>query len=281
MRHRVGALDRGNLQQLLRDQRSRQRRRHRQRVEQARIASNRRHHEVACEGFANVEHVGPYRAERQRPIADDLEIDPLADVQRHRHDFGAALSEPVHGNRRGETAGIGEDDAWHGLVACPLEAGVFAQASGKRRGAPAVLGNDQNRVIAGDGADGFWQSGTIDRERKRLRLPGAGPHHHHLLDTVDAGEEFRGRTLERGQDRGWRPRVNAGTLIGAVAGALDQPQVLDVARNRRLRDLEAALLERCKTTTGIGLKWSESTNWRWNLVQVMLPRINGTEITWT
>ena len=38
-------------------------------------------------------------------------------------------------------------------------------------------------------------------------------------------------------------RVGAGPLVGAVAGALDQAELLDVARDRRLRRLEAALVQ--------------------------------------
>ena len=38
-------------------------------------------------------------------------------------------------------------------------------------------------------------------------------------------------------------RVDARALVGAVAGALDQAELLDVARDRRLRRLEAALAQ--------------------------------------
>src|SRR5204862_357965 len=66
---------------------------------------------------------------------------------------------------------------------------------------------------------------------------------HELLDAVDRMDELGRGALERGEHRfGARP-LEAEPLIRAVSGALHQPELLDVARNRRLRRVEAALLQ--------------------------------------
>src|SRR5262249_27270898 len=92
----------------------------------------------------------------------------------------------------------------------------------------------------GDGADGFGELRAVERERERLRLPGAGADDDQLLDALDAAQEVRRRPLERGERGFGIRRFDSGTLVRAVAGALHEAEVLDVARNRRLRRVEAA-----------------------------------------
>ena len=52
-----------------------------------------------------------------------------------------------------------------------------------------------------------------------------------------------GGALERAERGFGIGRVGAGALIGAVSRALHQPEILDVARDRRLRRFEAALTQ--------------------------------------
>ena len=56
-------------------------------------------------------------------------------------------------------------------------------------------------------------------------------------------EELAGGALERGERRLGIGRVEPGPLVRAVAGALHEAELLDVARDRRLRRVEAALVQ--------------------------------------
>src|SRR5262245_13145146 len=64
-----------------------------------------------------------------------------------------------------------------------------------------------------------------------------------MLHAVGPAEELACRALERGQRRFRVWRVEAGPLVRAVTGALDQSELLDVARDRRLGRREAALAQ--------------------------------------
>ena len=64
-----------------------------------------------------------------------------------------------------------------------------------------------------------------------------------LLDAFDPAQELGGRALERGERRLRIRRVGARTLVGAVPRAFDQPEIRDVARDRRLRGVETALAQ--------------------------------------
>src|SRR5262245_1797754 len=112
----------------------------------------------------------------------------------------------------------------------------------RRRGAGAAR-DDENRVVAGDRADLFDQLRAVDRFGQRLCLSAAGPDDDELLHALDAAQERGRRPLERRQRRLRAGRLDARPLIRAVAGALDQAELLDVARDGRLRRLEAALVK--------------------------------------
>src|SRR5438094_2034284 len=124
-----------------------------------------------------------------------------------------------------------------------LRARVALQSLYQRGRAPAVARDDQNRVIARDAPDRLRQLRAIDRDRERLRLPDAGSNDDELLHPFDAAEEVGRGAFERGE-RGFRVRrVRAWPLVRAVARALDEAELLDVARDRRLRGVEAARAE--------------------------------------
>ena len=119
---------------------------------------------------------------------------------------------------------------------------VFETLRQRRRPARAAR-DDEDRVVAGDGADGLGQARAVERLGQRLRLAAAGPHDEELLDALDPAQKLGGRALERGQRRLRIRRVGARTLVGAVPRPLDQPEIRDVARDRRLRGVEAALAQ--------------------------------------
>ena len=112
-----------------------------------------------------------------------------------------------------------------------------------RSAAPPAAGDDQDRVVACDGPHDFREPRSVERFGKRLRLTAAGPDDHELLDALDVADEIRRGTLEGAQRRFRVGGVGAGALVCAIAGALHEAEVLDVARDRRLRRLEAALAE--------------------------------------
>src|SRR5580765_6832756 len=120
---------------------------------------------------------------------------------------------------------------------------VLLQPLEERGRRAAATGDDQDRVVAGDGPDDFREPGSVERFGKRLRLAAAGPDDHELLDALDVADEIGGGTLEGAQRRFGVGGVGAGALVCTVAGALHEAEVLDVARDRRLRRLEAALAE--------------------------------------
>ena len=121
---------------------------------------------------------------------------------------------------------------------------VVFETLGQGRRAARVARDDENRVVAGDRADGLGQLRAVDRDRPAA-APGRAPVRTttSCCDAVDAAQELGGRALERGERRLRVRRVGARALVGAVAGALDQAEIRDVARNRRLRGVEAALAQ--------------------------------------
>ena len=81
------------------------------------------------------------------------------------------------------------------------------------------------------------------RERQRLRLADAGADDDQLLHAIDAPQELGGARSSASSAVSGFGGLGAGPLVGAVARALDQAELLDVARDRRLRRVEAALLQ--------------------------------------
>src|SRR5687768_5036210 len=112
-----------------------------------------------------------------------------------------------------------------------LPSRIAAQALRERGRAPLIFGDDENRVVAGDGADGLAQLRPIDGDRERLRLRGAGAHDDEMPGAIDFSQTVRGDALERGQRRRRGRDLGAGRLVGAVTRALDQTEVLDVTRD--------------------------------------------------
>ena len=80
-----------------------------------------RQHEVARELVAQVEHVCPGRAERQRPLARIVELLALAEIHRHGDDLGPVLlGQPGNGYRGVESARVRENYPLHERRSLPI-----------------------------------------------------------------------------------------------------------------------------------------------------------------
>src|SRR5262245_2564 len=117
---------------------------------------------------------------------------------------------------------------------------VFRQTLDERRSAAGVLGDYQNRVVAGNRSNRLGQPGTIDGERERLGLPGTGADDDQLLHSVDTPEKLGRGAFKGGQGRLRTDGVGTKALIGTVSSALHETKLLDVSRDGRLRRFEAS-----------------------------------------
>src|SRR5262249_14688163 len=109
--------------------------------------------------------------------------------------------------------------------------------------AAGAAGDHEDRVVAGDRPYHFGQRRAVERLGERLRLATARADDDELLDALDTAQKFTGGALEQRHRRLRAARLGARALIGAVARALHEAEFLDVARDRRLRHLEAALVQ--------------------------------------
>ena len=62
---------------------------------------------------------------------------------------------------------------------------------------PDVGRDDENRVVAGEGADHLRQPRAVERDAEQLRLPGPGAQQHQLLHAVDARQVLGQRALQQ------------------------------------------------------------------------------------
>lgn len=121
--------------------------------------------------------------------------------------------------------------------------GKTRQPPGKRSSAASVSRHDQDSVVALNRPDRLRQLRAVDRLRERRRFSPTRTKHDELLHAIGAAEKLAGGPLERGERRFGTGEVPAWPLIGPVAGPLDEPKILDVPRNRRLRCIESALVQ--------------------------------------
>ena len=111
---RVGALALGDLDEELGDERPGQRRRQRIGALVEGVGLEVRPDEVGDEALARIDDVGPRRAGGHRASLDARAQRAAAEVDRERHDLDAELLlEPGDGDRRIESARVGEDDLVH------------------------------------------------------------------------------------------------------------------------------------------------------------------------
>ena len=158
----------------LRDQRPRQRGRHRiPRIRQG-AGLERRQHDVARELLARVDHVRARRARRQRMRSRiSFDVARLPEIERDGDDFSAMLiGEPRNGGGRSRAAGICEHDDRFQLarsLSCLTTACALF----------GVAGDDQDGVVAGERAGHFGQS-----RRDRSPAPAAAPAPRPVLSTT-------------------------------------------------------------------------------------------------
>src|SRR5215471_4150702 len=125
----------------------------------------------------------------------------------------------------------------------PSRFGVCLEPLHERGGALAVAADDENGVVASDGADGFVELRAVESFGEGLRLTAAGPQHDELLHPFHAPQKRRGGPLERRARELGAGGFEAWPLICTVSRALDEAEVGDVARDCCLRGVEAALTE--------------------------------------
>jgi hypothetical protein len=120
---------------------------------------------------------------------------------------------------------------------------VLLEALGQRRRPARTSGDNENRVIARDGAYGLRQLRSVERLGQSLRLAPPGTDDDELIDPLDPAEKLDGRSLQRAQNCLGVRRVRARAPVRAVSGTLHEPQIRNVARDRRLRGVESTLTE--------------------------------------
>ena len=108
---------------------------------------------------------------------------------------------------------------------------------------PRVLRYHEDGVVSGQRSDHLVESGAVDGECERLRKARPRAHHDELLHAGDAARVLGHGALEG--DAGARRdlRLGALLLIRAVRRPLDEAEVADVPRQRRLRHVVAACFQ--------------------------------------
>jgi len=95
--------------------------------------------------------------------------------------------------------------------------------------------DDENRVIAGNGADHFIPARRIEGDGDWLRAADGGLQNELILRLADVAAEFTEQALDGG-----RLRLGSEVSRGGVAiGSLDQPKGVNIARERCLVDTKS------------------------------------------
>ena len=105
------------------------------------------------------------------------------------------------------------------MMASPLR-----QLFGQGPAAGYVAGHDEDRVVAGDGADDVGEPGAVQRAGEELRRPGRGSEDGQVAAGVDAGEQLAQQPDEPG-----------GCVLG-VAQRPSAPRSLTAPSSSRSRD---------------------------------------------
>ncbi len=112
-----------------------------------------------------------------------------------------------------------------------------ANACGHLLGVAAVLGNDEQSVVAGDGSDHFSPAFSIESSCDGLRGAGGGANDKQVLGFLDVEDEFANEA--NGGRKGGIGRLFA-FLEGVAIGSLDEAKFVDVPRKCGLCYLESA-----------------------------------------
>src|SRR5579871_165126 len=102
--------------------------------------------------------------------------------------------------------------------------------------------HEENRVIAGNRARNLGEPGSIDPLGHALRLAPVGANDDERVHPLDAADE-RGERPPQLIARRRRGSIGSRSHVGAVAGSLHEPQLLEIARDRGLRGADAPNLQ--------------------------------------
>ena len=149
---------------------------------------------------------------------------------------GAASNRPDHRVSSGSRGMVRCDPS----ESCLVSSCVRFETLRQRGGALAVARDDEDGVVAGDGPDRLGELGAIER-LARAPAPVRGRCE---CTTSCCTRSTRRRNSDAARSSAVQRQLRArgiepGPLIRAVAGALDEAEIRDVARDRRLRGLEA------------------------------------------
>ena len=121
---------------------------------------------------------------------------------------------------------------------------MLAQLGAQRLRARPVAGREEDGVVAGDRARDAGMPALVDRLGERARVAGRSREDDERPGPLDAGRVAAHRDADRTEPVGV---VGAGRCVDESARGgpnLREPQLLDVARDRRLHDVVALLTER-------------------------------------
>ena len=212
-----------------------------------RAGLQRRQDVLAHELLAHVEDVRADRAERQRPLAHVGELAPLAEVERHGDRPRRRTARPASGSR--PTCRAPPSRRGRYVPCCLLTRFTHrpSQLAASNDRAPRLVAaaDHQDRVVAADRPDDFRQPRPVDRYR-----PAAAPAPDSVRSTTSCSttsnlrsEPSTARRSTAAGVGGHGGRAGGRPPIGAIGGGLDQPEIPDVPRQRRLRHLDAPRLE--------------------------------------
>src|SRR6185295_978246 len=109
---------------------------------------------------------------------------------------------------------------------------------------PVSRRGDEDRVVTGDGADDLAEARRVQGDRESVRRTGRRTQHDEIAGEIAIGRVVLAELAQAIRSAATRDRRRRRVRVRAVVCDLDQTQLDDVARNRRLRGREARRLER-------------------------------------
>ena len=166
-------------------------------------------------------------------LDDRVEVLLLADVDRDRVHLVSLLGEPADRDRRVESAAVGEHCALHDASM------IWVSDRSSRCGRNALAAEDEDRVVAGDRAGDVGEPDAVDALGEGRRRAGRGPDHQPALGADERQRELVEQMAEQAQRRRGVRLAGDDVAHAVVAVHAREPELLDVAADRRLRRLEA------------------------------------------
>lgn len=124
---------------------------------------------------------------------------------------------------------------------CPLPLDKHAaDASGHFLGIAAILGDDQESVVSGDGADDLSPTFSVQRGGDWLSGAGSRTNYEQVLCFLHVENEFAHET-NGGREGGFRGLL--AFLWSVTIRGLDEAELVDITRESGLRDFESSARE--------------------------------------